>query len=47
VTGVQTCALPISAATDVDVSLRSMGRGKGSPMTARQLAEIAGRHAAK
>jgi hypothetical protein len=34
-------------ATDVDISLRSMGRGKGTPMTARQLAEIAGRHAAK
>ena len=34
-------------ATDVDISLRSMGRGKGTPMTARQLAEIAGKHAAK
>ena len=34
-------------AADVDISLRSMGRGKGTPMTARQLAEIAGRHAAK
>ncbi|MFM2073034.1 MAG: putative Amidohydrolase domain [Actinomycetota bacterium] len=32
---------------DVDTSLRSMGRGKGSPMTARQLAEIAGRMASK
>jgi predicted TIM-barrel fold metal-dependent hydrolase len=32
---------------DVDISMRSMGRGKGTPMTARQLAEIAGKHAAK
>jgi predicted TIM-barrel fold metal-dependent hydrolase len=32
---------------DVDISERSMGRGKGTPMTARQLAEIAGRMAAK
>ncbi len=34
-------------AADVDVSLRSMGRGKGTPMTARQLAEIAGQHGSK
>jgi predicted TIM-barrel fold metal-dependent hydrolase len=32
---------------DVDVSLRSMGRGKGTPFTARQLAEIASRDARK
>ena len=32
---------------DVDISERSMGRGKGTPMTARQLAEIAGRDARK
>jgi predicted TIM-barrel fold metal-dependent hydrolase len=32
---------------DVDISMKSMGRGKGTPMTARELAEIAGRHAAK
>jgi predicted TIM-barrel fold metal-dependent hydrolase len=31
----------------VDTSMRSMGRGKGTPMTARQLAEIAGRMAPK
>jgi len=30
-------------AADVDISLRSMGRGKGTPFTARQLAEIASR----
>jgi predicted TIM-barrel fold metal-dependent hydrolase len=31
----------------VDISMRSMGRGKGTPMTARELAKIAGQHAAK
>jgi predicted TIM-barrel fold metal-dependent hydrolase len=32
-------------AADVDISERSMGRGKGTPFTARQLAAIAGRDA--
>jgi predicted TIM-barrel fold metal-dependent hydrolase len=36
-----------AAGADVDISLRSMGRGKGTPMTARELAAIAGRMAAE
>ena len=32
---------------DVDISIRSMGRGKGTPFTARELAALAGRDASK
>jgi hypothetical protein len=34
-------------AVDVDTSLRSLGRGAGTPRTARELAELAGAHGAR